>query len=113
MDTIELKTPNGREIVIRNYTTRADDEKAEQVLYSGAVVNQGIKGEGNIVVSVGSAMASDDVYIERLVNSIDGDSKNIAFRLKELRSEDYKAVAEAVAKIVEEHSPKAIAVAND
>jgi hypothetical protein len=113
-DTIEITLPiSESKVEIRNYTTRADDERSEQVLYRGVEIEQRAKGanksgdEQKITFPIANVMAAQESYIPRLVQSIDGDSSNIKIRLTELRSEDYEAVEKAVEKVVDEHSPKA------
>lgn len=112
MDTVEIELPvSGSTVVLRNYTTVADDEKAEAILYLGVSTEGEFSEDGKtskqkIRFPVANVIASGKAYIPRLVQSIDDDSTNIALRLKDLRSEDYKAVSDAVEKIVEEHSPK-------
>ncbi len=102
-DTIEITLPSGKTATIRNYTTRADDEKADAVLYAGATAHR----NGDINFPIASVMASRAVYVERLTKSLDGDEKNIVFRIKDLQSSDYQVLAEEVDKIVERESPKA------
>lgn len=110
-DTIEITLPvSNKVVVIRNYTTRNDDEKAEDTLYLGVAADQtsGVDGDSRSVkFPLANVMASQDVYVKRLVSSIDGDSTNIRTRLGELRTADYQAIEAAVEKIVETNSPKA------
>jgi len=110
-DTIEITLPvSNKVVVIRNYTTRNDDEKAEDTLYLGVAADQtsGVDGDSRSVkFPLANVMASQDVYVKRLVSSIDGDSTNIRTRLGELRTADYQAIEAAVEKIVEINSPKA------
>lgn len=112
MDTIEITLPvSGKKVEIRNYTTRNDDEKAEHALYLGVDANieeakKGKDGKANIRFPMANLTAQNHIYIRRLVQSIDGDSTNVALALGELRSADYEAIEAAVEKIVEENSPK-------
>lgn len=110
MDEIDIKLPvSGKTVTIRNYTTRADDEKAEDVLYLGVASSETVtngKSESQTRFPLVNVMASRDVYVKRLVKSLDGDNKNIPTRLLELRSADYKAIQDAVEKITDENSPK-------
>lgn len=111
MDTIEITLPvSGKKVEIRNYTTEADDEKSESVLYLGVNAEQDmIKGKGDsqkLTFPIANVMASKKAYVPRLVTSIDGDNSNIALRLKELRSADYAYLSNEVERIVEENSPK-------
>lgn len=106
-DTIELKLPSGKTVEIRNYTTRNDDEKAEQVLYLGVEAKQRGNEQQEVSFPIANVMASQGVYVRRLVTSIDGDNSNVVERLKDLRSADYEAVSEKVSEIVNENSPKA------
>ena len=114
MDTTVITLPvSESKVEIRNYTTRNDDEKSEQLLYMGVEADQkssGNKSHQSIKFPIANVMASQAAYIPRLVVSIDGDTSNILNRLGELRSEDYEAIEQAVEKIVDEHSPKAKAV---
>jgi hypothetical protein len=102
-DTKEIITPNNRKVVIRTYTTHGDDLEAERLQNEGMTVEADETGKPNIHVSVGAALAADRRYVELLVQSIDGDTANIPARLKEMRSEDYATVDEAVRNIT---SPK-------
>lgn len=117
MDTVQITLPISKSVVeIRNYTTRNDDEKSEQLLYMGVEADQkmgGDKSEQSIKFPIANVMASQAAYIPRLVDSIDGDKSNIALKLGELKSEDYEAISVAVEKVVNEHSPKAKAVKNN
>lgn len=111
METVELKLPvSGSIVVLRNYTTEADDEKAQDILYLGVATEGKLQkdslAEQTLKFPVANIMASKKAYIPRLVKSIDDNSTNIALRLKELRSEDFAAISDAVDKIVDEHSPK-------
>ena len=108
MDTVELKLPvSGKVVVIRNYTTRNDDERAEKLLYVGVEAKQNSKDGTNLTLPLANVMASQAAYIPRLVTEIDGDSSNILIRLGDLRSKDYEAIETKVDEIVEENSPKA------
>jgi hypothetical protein len=109
-DTVEVKLPvSNSTVVIRNYTTRADDKRAEEVLYAGVKADQDMADTSKSTVSfpLANIMASQQSYIPRLVVSIDGDSSDISNKLDNLRSADYEAVEKAVGKVVEENSPKA------
>lgn len=104
---IEINLPiSGQTVTIRNYTTREDDEKAENILYLGVNSTQKSTGEKELVFPVANIMASQASYIPRLVKSIDGDSTNLALRLKQLDTPDYQAIADKVDEIVERYSPK-------
>ena len=107
-DTVELKLPISEKVVVlRNYTTRGDDERAESVLYAGVLAtNKGGSNKQEIEFPIANVMASQKSYVPRLVQSIDGDTTDLANRISDLRTEDYAAIEEAVDRIVEEHSPK-------
>jgi hypothetical protein len=107
-DTIELKLPvSGKTASIRNYTTRNDDHLASEVLYSGVSAKGQVGGgSANLDFPLANVMSQKDVYVERLVISIDGNSENIKAQLGELRSPDYDAIVDAVDKIVDANSPK-------
>lgn len=109
MDEVEVKLPvSGKTVVIRNYTTRKDDARSEAVLYAGVTARQdSLKKGQNIEFSMAALKASQEVYVERLVMSVDGKSDNLSEQIENLRSEDYEVLEEAVNKVVEEHSPKA------
>lgn len=116
-DTIELKLPvSGKTVVIRNYTTNRDDEIAETLMYMGVNTETKITGDKKaseemlVKLPMGNIMASKRAYVPELVQSIDGSSENITEQLGNLRSEDFKAIADKVEEIVDEHSPKATAV---
>jgi len=113
-DTIEIKLPvSGKTVVIRNYTTRNDDEKSEDILYLGVNADQksGVAGsEQSVKFPLANVMASTEVYVKRLTISIDGETNNIATQLGELRSADYAAIQKAVEEVVETNSPKASTV---
>jgi putative protein kinase ArgK-like GTPase of G3E family len=111
-DTVEIKLPlSGSTVVIRNYTTRKDDRKAGEILYRGVdseqEADENKKPKMKVKFPIANVVASEESYIPRLVQSIDGDSTNLELRLDDLKSEDYEAVEKAVEKIVDEHSPKA------
>lgn len=104
MDTIEIKLPaSGKTAVIRNYTTRADDEAAEELLYKGVNATSGKDGE-RTEFPLANVMLSQDVYVKRLVVSLEGSTE---FDLGQLRTEDYKAIEAAVEKVTSKYSPKA------
>lgn len=107
MDTKTVNLPSGKTAEIRNYTTRKDDEKAEEILYIGVNSSTDSTGKGKVSFPIANVMASEHVYVRRLVLSLDGDSTNIAEKLGELRSSDYEALKEAVDEVVEINSPKA------
>jgi len=110
-DTIEVKLPKSNKIVvIRNYTTRKDDIKAEEALYRGVDV-KGKAGNKDVDVDfpIANVMDSKAVSVRRLVQSIDDDSTNIQAQLEDLRTEDYTVIDDAVQKILDTYSPKASA----
>lgn len=112
MDTIEITLPHSQKVVeVRGYTTEADDEVSEQILFAGVEAEQQ-DDKQKISFPIANVMASQKCYVARLVKSIGGEPGNIKERLSELRSVDYKAVSEAVEKIVAEHSPKATEAKN-
>lgn len=109
-DSVEIELPISKQkVVIRNYTTVGDDEKAESTLYAGVELDQQTNKDsnGNIKFPLANVIASQKAYIPRLIKSIDDDPSNIELRLKELRSEDYAKLREEIDKITEAHSPKA------
>ncbi len=113
MDTIDITLPvSGKVVVIRNYTTKADDKSSDAALYVGVDMEKSEESDGKVTFPIANVMASSDVYVRRLVQSIDGDNQNIALRLEELRSLDYEAISQAVDKIVKDNSPKAKGVAS-
>lgn len=109
-DTIDVTLPSGKVATLRNYTTHADDEKYEQVLYAGVNADADTAGDAKIKFPLLSVITAERAYIPRLLLSLDGDSQSIALRVQDLRSSDYEALESAVSKIVEENSPKAKAV---
>lgn len=110
MDEIELKLPvSGKTVVIRNYTTRKDDEMSQAILYAGVTATSKTAAKvdsQSVEFPLTNVVSSEQVYVSRLVQSIDG-SRNVPHELESLRSLDYAAIEEAVSKIVEENSPKA------
>lgn len=109
-DTIEFKLPvSGKIVTIRNYTTHNDDLASEKVLYASVEAKMNDKGKKSFTIPVANAVASEAVYISRLVRAIDGnDSRSfIEEALGEMRSADYEELEKKVAEIVEENSPKA------
>ena len=108
MDEVVINLPvSNKEVVIRNYTTRKDDDRAEALMYAGVTADPGVDGRPTMTFPVANMMASKRSYIPRLVQLIDGNSQNIPALLDDLRSEDYAAIETEVEKIVEEHSPTA------
>lgn len=109
MDTKEITLPvSEQKVEIRNYLTKKDEMKAEAILYSGVAANSDTSGaQGNISFPLANVMASDDVYVRRLVQSIGGDNSNIAERLEDMNLKDYEAIKKVVDEIVNEYSPKA------
>lgn len=103
MDTIEIKLPSGKIAIVRNYTTRGDDEVAEQLLFKGVEAEQNGENESKVKFPIANVMASQRVYIKLLVETIDGETPDFGA----LRSADYEALEVAVNKIVEQNSPKA------
>lgn len=109
MDTVTITLPISKKVVvIRNYTTRADDKVANELLYAGVDATQS-EGSQSIAFPIANVMASQEAYIPRLVQSIDDNTSNIMAQLDELQTKDYSAIEEAVNTIIEEHSPKATA----
>lgn len=111
-DEIDIKLPvSGKTVTIRNFTTRSDDEKAEDVLYFGVSTDETLSKDGSVEKRTkfpyANIMASQDVYVKRLVKSIDGDNKDLYSKLLDLRTDDYKAIQDAVEKITDTNSPKA------
>jgi hypothetical protein len=111
MDSVEITLPvSGSKVEIRNYTTKADDIKAEAVLYAGVSATPQTDKEGkttaDIKFPVANMSGSLDVYVNRLVQSLDGDNTNLKLKLENLRSKDYQAISDAVDKIVSDNSPK-------
>lgn len=105
-DTITVILPvSGKTVVIRNYTTRKDDQVSNEALYRGVSAKNSEAGTA-VDFPIGNVMASQEAYVPRLVQSIDG-SSNVQKMIEDLRSEDYEALEKAVLEIVEEHSPKA------
>lgn len=98
-DTIEVTTPNGRKVVIRNYTTRADDAAAQAVINQGTKIAASENGEPIIEMTLEATQGAQASYVERLVQSIDGNADNISAQLMDLRSEDYIAIENAVSAI--------------
>ncbi len=98
-DKIEITTPSGKVVVIRNYTTRADDAAAQDVINKGTKIVAGDSGEPVLEMTLEATQGAQDVYVQRLVESIDGSSDNIAGQLLELRSADYAAIDKAVSEI--------------
>lgn len=110
MDTIEVKLPvSGKVATIRNYTTRADDDTYDGILLAGVNGFKSEDGKTEVKFSALNAIQADASYVLRLVQSIDGDSKNIPSQLGALRSKDYAVIKDAVAEVVEAQSPKAVA----
>jgi len=108
-DTTTVKLPvSGKDVVIRNYTTRADDENAETILYKDVNSEREMNSDNaKLVFPLANVMASQRSYIPRLVQSIGGDNSNIAVQIDNLRSADYEALEAAVSLIVNDNSPKA------
>lgn len=113
MDDVTVVLPvSKRQVIIRGYTTHGDDEAAEQMMYDGVDATTDAEGNQKFSLSMSKVMASKRIYIERMVKSVDGDSRGIANQLSDLHSKDYEAVKLAVDSIVEAHSPKAQEVLN-
>lgn len=112
-DTIEVKLPLcDKTAVIRNYTTRGDDEAAEQKTYGGMIadiddIETSPDGKPKMKFNMGNMMGATHVYADRLVQSIGGNSEDIPTQLRSLRSSDYTVIEKTVEKIIEENSPKA------
>lgn len=102
-DEKDITLPSGKIVTIRSYTTHADDTQAEAALYSGVTADK----EGDINFPIANVMASTDVYVRRLVKSIDGETKNIQSLLDNLRSEEYSMIKDAVDEVTSVQSPKA------
>lgn len=109
MDTTTVTLPvSGKKVEVRNYTTVADDNKSDSVLFAGVTLDQNASKEqlSSFKFPFFNLMESQRVYVNSLVKSIDGNSEDLIKQIDELRSEDYKVLQEAVDKIVQEHSPK-------
>jgi hypothetical protein len=102
-DTLEITTPSGKKVVIRNYTTHGDDLIALRILNEGITATTDTSGNSSVVISVVATNAADAKYVELLVQSIDGNSVNIVDQLGALRSDDYDVIDIAVKGIT---SPK-------
>lgn len=102
-DEITITLPvSGKEVVIRNYTTKADEVAAHDTMYKDAYFADNDGGK----IPMGNAIKVKELYVKRLVRSIDGEIHGIENKLLELRSTDYRAIDEAVEKIVGEFDPK-------
>lgn len=107
MDDVTITLPvSNKEAVIRGYTTHADDDAAEQLMYDGVNAQTDEKGNQKFSLSMAKIMASKKVYVGRLVKTIDGLPVQKS-SLGELHSKDYEAIKDAVDRIVEDNSPKA------
>lgn len=106
MDTVVITLPvSGKEVVIRNYTTRKDDKLSNAFLFAGVKASQK-GGDSSVDFPISNVMASQEAYIPRLVQSVGGDS-DVDQALEDLHSKDYDLIEKTVEKIVEENSPKA------
>ena len=109
-DVNEITLPiSGKIVQVRNFTTRNDDEKADEALYRGVGAN-GKPGSSDVSVDIplSNIMNQTAVYVRRLVVSVDGVSgSSVIEMLGKLRTQDYEAVEEEVQKVVDSNSPKA------
>lgn len=103
-DTITIDTPNGKSVVIRNYTTNGDDLQVDRILNAGMTVEITSDGEQRVTITGEATAASERKYVELLVQTIDGLPASLA-ALNELRTEDYAAVAKAVRTVVATSKP--------
>lgn len=98
-DTITFALPeSGKDVVIRNYTTRADDKQADKLINAGMTIEVTGQHEQKILISAEATEAAAAKYVELLVESIDGEPVT-SRTLEELRSADYRAISVAVATI--------------
>jgi hypothetical protein len=98
-DTVEITTPSGKKVVIRNYTTHGDDRQSEAVLNRGGSYTKNNLGETVLRYTPEAIGASTAKYVELLTVSIDGSSDNIIAMLDALKSEDYDAILKEVQRI--------------
>lgn len=104
-DTIEVTLPlSGKKAIIRNYTTHADDSLATAVLTANAYRAD----NGTVKYPAANFINFNEAYMKALVRSLDGNSQDIEQQLNQLRSKDYDVLRDAVTKIVEDSSPKAL-----
>jgi len=100
-DSITIKLPSGKDAVIRNYTTRADDNAAEYVLLKDVNTNE----SGEVSIPLLNTKLKHNLLVERLTVSIDGKPASREV-LDDLRTSDYTMIKDTVLKIVEDNSPK-------
>lgn len=100
-DRIEIMTPTGKKVVIRNYTTHGDDLQAEKIINAGITASTTKNGEPTFQVSLESSAEAERKYVELLVETVDGEKPDF----EKLRSEDYAAIATAVREIA---NPKGV-----
>lgn len=103
MDTVEVKLPSGITAIVRNYTTRKDDAKANAFLSDGVSRD----GDGNLVIPASNAIKYSDSYVYSLTQSINGNPNGVDELIDNLRSTDYEVLKDKVSEIVEANSPKA------
>jgi len=103
VDTTEVTLPtSGKKVVIRNYTTDADDTAYNRELFDKVVV----QSDKSFDIPMLNTLNASKVYVHRLVQSIDGEQSSTEI-LSNLRSEDFKAIQDVVDKISGTDSPKA------
>lgn len=110
-DTIAITLPvSNKKVEVRNYTNRKDDRLAEQILYAGVDAD----ATGNFKFPVNNVMQMNEVYVSRMLTSVDGDTNRATIEkfLDDIHSKDYEAIESKVLEVVEEHSPKAQEVLN-
>jgi hypothetical protein len=102
-ETVTVTLPvSEKKVVIRNYTTHADDDKAESLLVDNVLE----ASDGNSKYPIRNYLDFKKSYVNSLVLSIDEDTENISSALLSLRSEDYRVIEKAIDKIVTANSPK-------
>lgn len=104
VDQVEVKLPLSKQTaIVRNYTTRADDNAYNDVLFEGVTIND----DGTYDLPINNSNHATEVYVRRLTDSINGSTEDIEAKIGELRTEDYAVLEQKVIKIVGLNSPKA------
>lgn len=100
--TKEITTPGGHKAVLKTYVTGAEKREIDNVFINASKVHveannpSATVGENNMADLVNKA---EDVAIEKIVVSIDGDEKEIVKRLLDLPSADSDSIIREVEKV--------------
>jgi len=91
---MEITTPNGTVVVLKDYITGRDERDIQAVLFSGMKIGQTLESIDPSVIA-----KSQDKAIEIVVVSVNGDTQDVVEKVLLLPREDFHVVKDAIDKI--------------